>query len=144
MFLLSLGAVLSFGSFLVPNYAHADTACEAEGSRMFLGIFRSWDSSLKHEGNSGDGTCHAVIEPNSDGIPKFVWTVVLNIFYDISVAAGIVAVVMIIINGFQYMTSGGSADKVSNAKKGLMQSIIGLVITLLAATIINFVVEVIF
>lgn len=144
MFLLSLGAVLSFGTLMVPIQANA--ACDPNGyeGRTFLGIFHAWDYGLKHMGNDADGTCHAVIEKGSDGIPAFVWTVVLNIFYDISVAAGIVAVVMIIINGFQYMTSGGSADKVSSAKKGLMQSIIGLAITLLAATIINFIVGSIF
>lgn len=136
MILLSLGAVLSFSTFLAPNFTNASGPC---GSDNFLGVFKPWDANLDHR--LGDnGSCHVVIESNSDGLPKFVWTVVLTILYDISVAAGIIAVVMIIINGFQYMTSGGSADKISNAKKGLMQSIIGLAITILAATIINFIV----
>lgn len=139
MILLSLGAVLSYATFLTPTLVNAEDAnCSSEG-RTFLGVFRSWDNGLKHEG-SGE-SCHVVIEKGGDGIPSFIWTVVLNIFYDISVAAGLIAVVMIIYNGFQYMTSGGSSDKVSNAKKGLTQSIIGLVITLLAATIIRFITE---
>lgn len=138
-FLLSLGAILSFTTVLAPSQTQA--ANEGCGNdTLFLNVFKSWDHGIKKNSGSRDGSCYVVIESNENGFPKFIWTVVLNIFYDISVAAGIIAVVMIIINGFQYMTSGGSADKVGNAKKGLMQSIIGLAITLLAATIINFIV----
>lgn len=137
MFLLSFGAVLSFTTVLAPSPVKADDEC---GSNNFLVVFKPWDAGLEHR--LGDnGACHAIIpQGSSNNIPAFVWTIVLTILYDISVAAGIIAVVMVIINGFQYMTSGGSADKVSNAKKGLMQSVIGLAITILAATIINFIV----
>jgi hypothetical protein len=44
--------------------------------------------------------------------------------------AGIIAVVMIIIAGFQWATSGGSADAISEAKKRISNAIIGLILTL--------------
>jgi len=135
--LLSLGVVLSFNTFFIPSYAGADADCESYKTKTFLGFFHSWDYGFDHAGIGEDGTCHVVM-PKS--IPTFIWTIVLNIFYDISIIAGVIAVIMIIANGFQYMTSGGSSDKVSKAKKGLMQAIIGLAIALLAATIVNFIV----
>jgi hypothetical protein len=56
---------------------------------------------------------------------------------------GVVAVVVIIIGGFMWMTAGGDTDKVSKAKKTLIQGLIGLVIILLAYAIASFVVSLI-
>ena len=53
---------------------------------------------------------------------------------------GIVAVIMLIIGGIRYITSGGDAKKVTDAKNTVLYAIIGLVICLLAFAIVNFVV----
>lgn len=52
---------------------------------------------------------------------------------------GTVAVVIILLGGFKWMTAGGNEDKVGEAKKLLMQGIIGLVIVLAAYSIATFV-----
>lgn len=52
---------------------------------------------------------------------------------------GIIAVVIILIGGFEWMTAGGNEDKVGEAKKRIMQGIIGLVIILSAWAIARFV-----
>lgn len=54
---------------------------------------------------------------------------------------GIIAVVIILLGGFKWMTAGGSEDKVGEAKKLIMQGIIGLVIILSAWAIARFVVD---
>lgn len=55
----------------------------------------------------------------------------------LSVIAGIVAVVMIIVSGLRYITSSGDAQKTASAKNTLIGAIIGLVVIVLAqATII--------
>ena len=54
---------------------------------------------------------------------------------------GFVCVATIIISGIQYMTSGGDPGKVKKAKDGLLYSIIGLVVVILAAAIVNFVIK---
>ncbi|MBI2426513.1 MAG: hypothetical protein HYV34_01575 [Candidatus Kerfeldbacteria bacterium] len=51
---------------------------------------------------------------------------------------GLVAVIMIIIGGFRWMTAGGNEEKVEAAKKILTASIIGLIIVLLAWAIVIF------
>lgn len=58
----------------------------------------------------------------------------------VSIVAGIVAVVMIIISGFQMIVSGGDSQKVASARKMLFGSIIGLIIIVLAQSIVLFVV----
>ena len=54
---------------------------------------------------------------------------------------GTVAVVIILIGGFQWMTASGDDDKVATAKKVLTAGIIGLAIVLAAFSITKFVVE---
>lgn len=55
-------------------------------------------------------------------------------------AVGIIATVMIIVSGFRYTTSGGDAAKVTSAKNGILYSVIGLGVAILAYTIVNFVI----
>ncbi len=51
--------------------------------------------------------------------------------------AGIIAIICIIISGIYYVTSNGDPGKVAKAKNGLLYSVIGLVIAVLAAVIVN-------
>jgi hypothetical protein len=52
---------------------------------------------------------------------------------------GIVAVVIILLGGFKWMTAGGNDDKVKEAKKLMIAGVIGLVIILSAYAIASFV-----
>lgn len=53
--------------------------------------------------------------------------------------AGIAAVIMIIVSGLKYITSGGDASAVSSAKNSLIYALIGVVIVALAQFIVHFV-----
>ena len=57
----------------------------------------------------------------------------------ISAVVGVVAVIMIIVGGFKYITSGGDSNNVSGAKNTIIYAIIGLVIVALAQVIVHFV-----
>ncbi len=52
---------------------------------------------------------------------------------------GIVSVVIILIGGFQWMTAGGNEEKVTEARKRIIQGIIGLAIIMSAWAIATFV-----
>lgn len=54
---------------------------------------------------------------------------------------GVVAVVIIMIGGFKWMTAGGNDDKVKSARKVMVSGIIGLVIVLSAFAIAQFVIS---
>jgi len=54
---------------------------------------------------------------------------------------GIIAVVIVLIGGFQWMTAGGNEEKVGGAKKMIAAGVIGLVIILCAYAIAAFVVN---
>ena len=54
---------------------------------------------------------------------------------------GVVAIIIILIGGFKWMTAGGSDEKVGEAKKWLISGIIGIAIILAAYAITTFVIE---
>lgn len=54
---------------------------------------------------------------------------------------GIVAVVIILIGGFTWMTAGGNSEKVDQAKQWIFAGIIGLAIILSAYAIASFVIN---
>lgn len=54
---------------------------------------------------------------------------------------GALSVIMLIFGGFRYIVSGGKKESVTNAKNTILYAIIGLLISLFAYAIINFVVS---
>lgn len=64
----------------------------------------------------------------------------INIVRYIMTFLGIIAVVIILLGGFKWMTAAGNEDKVGEAKKLIIAGIIGLIIILAAFAIVTFVV----
>jgi hypothetical protein len=83
---------------------------------------------------AGNHTVAACNVTQSD-FDKYASTIV-NI---LSVIIGFVAVVMILLGGFRYITSGGNSENVGKAKNTILYGIIGLVIVALAQIIVQFV-----
>lgn len=65
-------------------------------------------------------------------------TLVINI---LSMVVGVAAVIMIIIGGLRYITSGGDSAGVNGAKNTILYAVIGLVIVALAQVIVRFVLD---
>ena len=53
--------------------------------------------------------------------------------------AGALAVIMLIVGGLRYATSGGNASSVTAAKNTILYAIVGLIIAFLAFAVVNFV-----
>ncbi len=56
-------------------------------------------------------------------------------------AVGIISVIMLIYGGLRYVVSGGDSKKVTDAKNTIMYAIVGLIISILAYAIVNFVIN---
>ena len=54
---------------------------------------------------------------------------------------GVVAIIIVLIGGFKYMTAGGSDEKVAEARKWIISGIIGVAIILAAYAITSFVID---
>ena len=57
----------------------------------------------------------------------------------LSFVAGVAAVIMIIVGGFKYITSGGDSSNLQSAKNSIIYAIVGLVVVALAQFIVHFV-----
>ncbi len=56
-------------------------------------------------------------------------------------AVGIISVIMLIWGGIRYVTSGGDAKKVTDAKNTVLYAIIGLIVAILSYAIVNFIIN---
>lgn len=130
-FLVALAVVMgSVTSLAVPVVVSPATAYAGCGDGFF-GL-PAWYRNLT------EGDCE-IAPPGDDpnGLARFVGTILLNLLEGAFIIAGYVALFFILKGGFLYITSTGASDKMASAKKTLMNAIIGLVICILAAMIVN-------
>lgn len=66
-------------------------------------------------------------------------SVILQVVNVLLYIVGAIAVIMIIVGGFKYVTSGGDSAGVTSAKNTILYAVIGLVVALLAFALVNFV-----
>ena len=76
---------------------------------------------------------------NGDQLPKTI----TNILYAIIGVSGLVAVIFVLIGGYNYMTSTGDGAKIEKAKKTILYACIGLAVCALAFVITNWAISVV-
>lgn len=54
---------------------------------------------------------------------------------------GIIAVIFLIIGGFQYITAGGDDSKTEKANKTIINALVGLAIVLLSGVVVQFLID---
>ena len=74
----------------------------------------------------------------SDNAMLKLFTRIINILFFV---AGVLAVFMVILGGFKYITSGGDAQKATSGRQTLIFSLIGLVVVVLSRQLLLFVLE---
>jgi len=68
-----------------------------------------------------------------------VITAIINLLL---VIIGVVSVIVIIISGFNFITSGGDSGKVATARNSILYAVIGLVVVAFSEIIVHFVIGV--
>ena len=67
-----------------------------------------------------------------------VFTTISNVML---FAVGAISVIMVVVGGLRYVVSGGNSTSVSAAKNTILYAVVGLIISLLAYAMINFVIS---
>lgn len=118
-----------FGSVVL--YARPALAC----SDSLLGL-PAWYRGLQ------DSHCDikAPDKNSNTGLSTFIWTIGLNVLQDLLMAVGYISVFFVIRGGFKYLTTTGSSEGIAASKKIIENALIGLVISMMAAGIVNAVV----
>jgi hypothetical protein len=89
--------------------------------------------------NSARGqVLQGVGESGTDCDASGVTSLITTIVSIISFIAGAVAVIMIVLSGMRFITSGGDSQKVASARSSLLYAVIGLAILALTQVIIHF------
>lgn len=76
---------------------------------------------------------------NITGSGKTITDLIRQIINILSVIIGAIAVVMIIVGGFRYVTSAGNPESTKSARNTILYAIVGLIIVALAQVIVHFV-----
>lgn len=90
-----------------------------------------------HEYLPKDGSCQ--IDYSSFNFPDDIAPIALAIVEILLRIGTFAAIGFVIYGGFLYLTTQGEPDKAASARKTIINSIIGLVITLLATGIVSFI-----
>ena len=110
------------------------------GAGNFLGM-RPWYAGLC-DGNSDTSK---VVSPEKTNdldatsleLSRFVWTIVLNVLFDLMVLLGYIALGFVIYGGYLYIMSQGDPGKAVKGKKTLTSAIIGVIIAMGASVVVN-------
>lgn len=117
---LVAGAVIASGILFAGLPVHADVTCP---------------DGTAQSGNTKKTLAECNIEDDTSLMPT-----VVNLIKVAMSVLGLVAVVVIILGGIQFMTAGGDPGKVKKAKDTILYGVIGLVVAVLAYAIVNFII----
>ncbi len=146
MFSVAMPLVKPTAAVFAGDDDDSDSKAAACEKSTFFGL-KPWYASLC-DGTDDKGNVKLVPVCSDDtgtscsggaGMPlaRFVWIIVLNIIFDVSLVMGYVAIAMVIYGGYLYIMSQGDPGKMAKGKKTLMSAIIGVIITMGASVIVN-------
>ena len=138
--IISLAIVASAGGVMMtmatPQVAGAASTC----SQSFLG-FPAWYRKLIDESKN---TCD-ILSPDGIGthptLSSFIWHIVFNVVEIAIVAAAYLSGFYFLYGGFLFIVSQGKPDNAAKARTTMLNALIGLIISLAAVTIINFIID---
>ena len=82
-----------------------------------------------------------VLPPPPPSLPTVTAdTLVSNIVSTLLIVSGAASVVVIVIAGIMYTTSAGNEKRITTAKDAILYAVVGLIISILAFAIVNFVI----
>ena len=102
----------------------ANNNVNVSSCRYFLGM-PAWDCNV------------GLTDWNKDNMAQKIWTIVANIFTDISIIAVYLVIGYVMYGGYLYVFSSGDPSKVAAGKKTLSRAFIGLAIVMLSSVILN-------
>lgn len=124
--------VLVASIFILLPAQPAQAACRDR----LLGVFPTWYHYLQT-----DGDCNVQFpqKDNGEGIdlPKAATSIAFAILDILLRVAGLVAVIFVVVGGFTFITSNGQPDRAKSARNTILNALIGVVIAMSAAIIVN-------
>jgi hypothetical protein len=133
---------LTFGILLISGVgltAHASAQTDPPGASAQAGAAAPTSATTDLKTDACAGLQQLDSTKKCDGSDTGVEKIVKSIVSLLSYLIGIVAVIMVIISGFKYVTASGDPNNVKSAKDTLIYALIGLFIASLAQFLVHFV-----
>lgn len=116
-------------------FAKDGDPCKIPGSLIHsIFGFPTWYKYLSGTEQSGVCTANVQIQGLND-----IWLIVAAVIEILLRIAALAAIGFVIAGGFQYVTSQGEPEKTNHARSTIINALVGLVIAIMAATIVNFI-----
>lgn len=120
--IVSLTLALIVGTTSALAYSPFNNACSAGGN-----------------GGGGSTLCRNQLQVNNPLVGS--GSLFENVINLVTLVTGIIAVIVIIISGIRFTTSSGDPNSLTQARNTILYTVIGLVVLLLARSIIVFVIN---
>jgi len=103
----------------------------------FLMLFAPSIALAQNLGNYGGNYVNQINVTQTDNVD--LGDIAVNIINWVLGFLALIAIIIVLLGGFQWMTSGGNPEKVGSAKKTLIAGLVGLAIIFLSWAIVMFV-----
>lgn len=127
LILISASAVITFTASTMGLAVYLSPTVSAQP--VMASFTNQACTGLNQVGGSGCGHGSSTI--------SHLMTVVLNI---LSIVAGFIAVVMVIVSGIKFMTAAGDASQISSARQSLIYALVGIIVVAFSQFIVHFVI----
>jgi hypothetical protein len=87
---------------------------------------------------AGGGSCGA---SGDKAASKSISDLLANVVDILSWIVGVVAVIMVILGGLNFVTSGGDSTKAAKARSTILYALVGMVVVAAAQVLVHFVIE---
>lgn len=119
---------------IIINQVASNTPCHGGG---FLG-FPTWYKYLKTRETQVDVAGSIQCSPHLTKLSD-IWLIALAVVEILLRVVVLLAIIYVLIGGIKYINSRGNADKVSSAKSTIIDALTGLIIAIIAISLINFI-----
>ena len=117
----------------------APTSVSAAGCSSGFLTFPTWyDGISKSSGSGSSATCE-ITSPSDykGGIQQYILRIILNVVDIMLQVVGYISVGFLIYGGYLYMIGAGSPDRMTGARKTIINAVVGLVISFFSVLIVN-------
>lgn len=122
------------GFILLTAFAAPAYACELKAGSGAPSFIPTWYEYLPGKAST-TGAC----EVDTSGGGKTIVLILMGIFDIILFFAGLLAVIMVMYGGYKLVTSTGEPQKIAAGRTTIINSLVGLVIAIIASQIVGFI-----
>jgi len=115
------------------------TSVSAAGCSSGFLTFPTWYDGIGESKGSGKSATCEIKSPSdySGGLQSYVLRIVLNVVDIMLQVVGYISVGFLIYGGYLYMIGAGSPDRMTGARKTIINAVVGLVISFFSVLIVN-------